>query len=305
MFIRTDSTKCGMLEMKIPKDKMFAELEKHVRSHNDIWFQVFSIGYEALMLANEILGGRHADDIVSANNEARSGPTRLLDLQVEQLLFTRLSAIDIYMVSEESNYPKPKSAKYFVIVDPIDGTDVAVRGIKFYAVNLAFGKLNNGQIYHSEIEFATVLSPQGIFYAGKNFGAFENGQPISVRNNCALDNAIVRMPRSPSLPDTLAKNILTGINFGSTGVELCYLARGSIDCYIETKLRKVFDYAAPAFIVLEAGGMVCDIGGNQISPNPISSSTSSTLLVSSTKELFHIILQELNAEPSSKYMKNA
>ena len=51
--------------------------------------------------------------------------------------------------------------------------------------------------------------------------------------------------------------------YGSAGINLSYLAMGSVDAYFEFGFH-IWDYAAPALIVTEAGGVVMDTTGAEL-----------------------------------------
>ena len=80
------------------------------------------------------------------------------------------SKIKVNVLSEEVGF-LDRGGKYTFVLDPIDGTRNAYRGIPFYSASLAIGKLKI-----SDIEYGIVKNiPTGdIFTAEKGFGAFYN-----------------------------------------------------------------------------------------------------------------------------------
>ena len=53
--------------------------------------------------------------------------------------------------------------------------------------------------------------------------------------------------------------------YGSAAIDLCYVACGRFDGFWEMSLN-LYDIAAGAFIVEQAGGAVCDFNGNSHYP---------------------------------------
>ena len=51
--------------------------------------------------------------------------------------------------------------------------------------------------------------------------------------------------------------------YGSAGLNLAYLAMGSVDAYFEFGFH-IWDYAAPALLVREAGGVTLDTAGGEV-----------------------------------------
>lgn len=169
------------------------------------------------------------------------------------------SKIKVNVLSEEIGYIDNRG-KYTVVIDPIDGTQNAVRGIPFYSISVAVGKKSL-----SDVEYGIVKNiPTGdVFQAEKGYGAFLNGKRI-----CA-----------PELPEReVISSLALGKNYDKTTIrlarkgkvrslacaslEMCMVAAGALDIYVVGKdyLRCV-DIAASTLIVREAGGFVTDIYG--------------------------------------------
>jgi len=53
--------------------------------------------------------------------------------------------------------------------------------------------------------------------------------------------------------------------FGSAALELCFVAEGIIDCFIDVRnLLRIFDVAAGIFIAKNAGANVTDLDGKSL-----------------------------------------
>ena len=172
------------------------------------------------------------------------------------------SKLKVNLLSEEVGFIDNKG-KYTFVLDPIDGTRNAYRGIPFYSVSIAIGKKNM-----KDIEYGIVKNiPTGdVFTAEKNFGAFFNNKQIRV----------------PDVPDKeLLSSLALGKNYdkytlrlakkdkvrslGSASLEMCMVALGALDYYVIGKeYIRVVDIAASSLILREAGGVVTNILGEDL-----------------------------------------
>ena len=101
------------------------------------------------------------------------------------------SKIKVNVLSEEAGFID-NGAEYTFVLDPLDGTRNAYRGIPFYSVSIGVGKKTI-----SDVEYGIVKNiPTGdVFTAEKGFGAFYNNKKIGV----------------PEVPD---KEILSSLTLG-------------------------------------------------------------------------------------------
>ena len=201
-----------------------------------------------------------------------------IDIVAEKIVIKTLeeSKIDLLLISEEigekfiGDKQKALKNQYKLIVDPIDGSNNAVRGIPFCSVSIAFAigeKISN-------IQKGVILDliTKDLYWAEKGKGAFKNGQKISVSTNIITDPCIFEVDfRLNELMDALIKykEIIKRIYrvrvMGSCALSLCQVAKGSIDAYINfKKSMRLVDLAAGFLILREAGGKVIDFEGNVI-----------------------------------------
>jgi len=254
------------------------------------WCEVFRASRAALGLAVKRLESNAAGRIRKARNVARAGASRTIDLYVERFLIKRLNSLGILVLSEETGLSRTRESDYFAILDPIDGTSMALRGTQFYSVAMACGRLNGGPILQRNVEFAVVSSPSGSFHALRGSGAFFNGEAIHTSQVHSIKDSTLRLPQKTPIRHHYLRRADSFIFLGSTSLEMCLVARGNIDAYIETKRRKVFDYAAATLIVQEAGGVVCDIRGKGLPQTPVKSLTRSTLIAAANHTLLTKII---------------
>ncbi len=151
------------------------------------------------------------------------------------------------------------------IVDPIDGTHSFAKGQYFWSISVALeidGVLEAGSV------FAPALDD--LYIAIKGQGATKNGKAISVSPEKSLDDSMIATGfaclRSYLVENNLKRfcriaEATTGQRrFGSAAMDLCLVADGQVDAFWEQELN-LYDVAAGALIVKEAGGTVTDFKG--------------------------------------------
>ncbi len=201
-----------------------------------------------------------------------------VDIVAERIIISTLerSNIDILLISEEigekyiGNKENALKNQYKLIVDPVDGSNNAVRGIPFCSVSIAFAigdKISN-------LEKAVIIDlvSKDLFWAEKGKGSFKNDQPISVSKNTINDSCIFEFDfRLNELMNALVeyKNIIRKIYrvrvMGSCALSLCQVAKGSLDAFINfKKSMRLVDLAAGLLIVKEAGGKIYTFEGKDL-----------------------------------------
>jgi myo-inositol-1(or 4)-monophosphatase len=157
--------------------------------------------------------------------------------------------------------------EYRWIIDPIDGTVSYLHEQPFFAVSIALSR-------REELILGAVYAPvlDELFFAEKGAGAVLNGEPIHVSREDQLDQSVVATGFI-CLRDNHEKNNLPAFNavaprvrgvrrFGAASLDLCYVAAGRLEAYWESNLN-IYDIAAGALILKEAGGMVTNYDGSQ------------------------------------------
>ncbi len=151
------------------------------------------------------------------------------------------------------------------IIDPLDGTTNYLHGFPQYAVSIAL--YENNEATHS-----VVYDPfkEELFSASKGQGAYLNEHRIRITNTRGFKDTLIGTGfpfKSPQYLDAylaMFKAIhpqVAGIRrAGSAALDLAYLAAGRMDGFWEIKLN-IWDIAAGALLVKEAGGFIGDFSG--------------------------------------------
>lgn len=178
---------------------------------------------------------------------------------------------DTRVVSEERGVIGRKSARWNVLVDPLDGSSNFERGIPFYCTSISVVQGNRMM----DTQFAVVrnLVNGDVYFAKKGRGATKNNRAIQTSGKSELGESFVAVDLCSGGPAVVARlAILLGsvkrqLHFGANALELCALAEGSLDGFVDIRARmRVTDFGAGYLIVKEAGGVVTGDRGEEIDP---------------------------------------
>lgn len=194
--------------------------------------------------------------------------SRRIDLIAEKTVIDmiRKRGIDATVIGEECG--RIEGRKGYVVMDAIDGTTNAVRGIPFYCCSLAYAT----DFRLSAVTDAAIidLARGDLYYASRGKGAFLNSKRISAKKESPADPMIgINVSGvKPSVVERLAPIIADADHtrqFGANALEMCFLARGFLDAYVDLrgKIRPT-DIAAGYLIVKEAGAKVYSDDGSDL-----------------------------------------
>jgi len=154
------------------------------------------------------------------------------------------------------------------IIDPIDGTTNYLHGFPVFCVSIAARKNN-------KLEAGVIYDPlrQEIFSASRGNGAQLEGKRIRVTAPKGLEGGLIGTGFPFKGDAEQLDRYLKGFRSislqasdirraGSAALDLAYVASGRLDGFWEYGL-KLWDIAAGELIVREAGGLVCDVNGQE------------------------------------------
>lgn len=203
-------------------------------------------------------------------------PTKMIDVVAEEKVIEVLknTGRSVTLVSEEIGELKigKKPSEAIFVVDPLDGTTNALKNIPFYGISLAIADssvktLNLLTLQDIEMGFVKNLATGDLYEAVKGKGASLNNENIipSSKENIegSLIGAYVRgaMDKMNKICKTVRRMRL----LGSVAIELCYVADGTYDAFLDIRGNlRVVDIAAAKLIVEEAGGIITNEHGNSL-----------------------------------------
>jgi myo-inositol-1(or 4)-monophosphatase len=216
-----------------------------------------SIALEAARAGAEVIRHRFGDSSNARVKGEAQGLVTDTDLAAEREIFDVLKKHSSYnILSEESGLLRNEPGKKWVI-DPLDGTSNFARGIPLFAVSIG---LMEGNDFLAGVIIDPIL--QNEYCAEKGGGAFLNGKRITIPALQPGFTPCIFLNHSYSETDRnhfieLAKQLAVPydtLKFGTTAVELCYLATGSADAFICSG-DSLWDFAAGVVIATEAGAV--------------------------------------------------
>jgi len=197
--------------------------------------------------------------------------SRRIDLIAEETAIgvVRKRGIEATIIGEECG--KIEGKEGYVIIDAIDGTTNAISGIPFYCCSVAYAT----DFYLSAVVDAAIidLTRGDLYYASKNKGAFLNGERIFVKQESTSDSTIgINVSGVKSeLVERLAPIIAQATHirqFGANALEMCFVARGFLDAYIDLRCKiRPTDVAAGYLIAKEAGAQIYSDNGSILESN--------------------------------------
>ncbi len=157
-----------------------------------------------------------------------------------------------------------KKPEFTFVIDPVDGTFNAVNNIPFFCVPVAIGSSDLSDIRYGYVKN---LVNGDIYTAEKGKGAFCNRRKIHVSSVSELSLlSVISYNHRPHAIPINNHNVRRVRVFGCAALELCYIASGIFDAFIDMRsMLRVTDIAASKLIVEEAGGIVTDGQGNRLS----------------------------------------
>jgi fructose-1,6-bisphosphatase/inositol monophosphatase family enzyme len=216
-------------------------------------------------------------------------PTKYVDKLAEDVAikFIKKADMNVNILSEEAGF-LDFGGEYTFVLDPVDGTRNAYRGIPFYSVSLGVGKSRL-----NDVEYGMVKNiPTGeVFFAERDCGAFLNKKRIGVPDVPAKEilSSITLGKNFDALTLSLAKKGVVR-SLGSASLEMCMVAIGALDFYVIGKeYLRVTDIAASTIIMREAGGVVTDIHGEELDMS-LSLDDRTSVIAACSDELVHKII---------------
>jgi myo-inositol-1(or 4)-monophosphatase len=233
------------------------------------WERLLLQATEKVQLAIQALAGRgNRGEVVGVG--ASGDRTIVADKKAEDGLIGALARVEgVRVLSEEAGDVGDSKAKLIAIVDPIDGSSNFERGIPFYCTSVAIANgASPGDIFFGIVR--NLVSGE-VYTATKGKGAKKNGRKIRTSKTRELSKAVTGIDISRASQKTLKRllplmgSVSRQVHYGANALELCLLAEGKTDAFVDVrgKMRTV-DFAAAQLIATEAGGVVSSPEGGDL-----------------------------------------
>jgi len=178
--------------------------------------------------------------------------TTAIDAAAERVVLERFRGEDVRIVSEEAGIEG--DGRWTIVVDPIDGSLNAKRGIPFFSVSIAVAEGDTmddvflGYVY----DFGTGEE----WTASRGEGALLDGEPLKERPKDTLEILSFEATTLAYVTERAAR--FTGVAhrlriIGSLAITLCHLAAGRLDGVVSLKGARSVDIAAAQLLIRERG----------------------------------------------------
>lgn len=242
---------------------------------------------------------------ISFNIGAGGDRSKKIDLAAEKALIDCLNKHEVSctLVSEEAGTKKigKEPSEYYVVTDPVDGTTNAVHGLPFCAHVVAVA--DGSYLKNVEIAIVSDIVHDITYTAQKNKGAFKNGRPIKPSKVKKIQDAVIGIDLNTiKIEDFLPK--LKGLfssgkhfrHFGANAQEICYVADGSTDAFVDIRGKlRVTDMVASYLILRESGGTILTPEGSELNV-PLEATQRVSFVCAANNELYKSVMEALNSK---------
>lgn len=179
----------------------------------------------------------------------RPGQYRI-DLVADEAALTVLRRAGVGILSEESGLEDPDN-ELVVVVDPVDGSTNASRGIPWYAISLCAVDVDGARA-----ALVTNLATGTRYEAVRGGGATRDGHPIRPSGATSISESLLVL--NGYSPRHLRWRQYRSL--GATALDLCSVADGRVDGTIDWAEDALgpWDYLGAMLVLTEAGGHVRD-----------------------------------------------
>jgi fructose-1,6-bisphosphatase/inositol monophosphatase family enzyme len=199
-----------------------------------------------------------------------------VDLVCDNVALAILHGAGCAVLSEESQRTGEWGENdIWVVMDPLDGSTNASRGVPWYATALC--ALDNTGMRASLV--VNQASGRDRYWATRGGGAFHNGNPIRPSSCTDIKKAVVGISGLPSFKPGWAQFRA----LGGAALDICLVADGSLDGWVDMNSHGVWDYLASSLICQEAGVQIAEISGRDYVTTEYNDKR--TLVVASTREI--------------------
>ncbi len=184
-------------------------------------------------------------------------PTTRADAILDGAILDIAADEGISVLSEEAGFVDHGSDAV-AVVDPLDGSRNAGRGIPFYCTSIAIGTGDLSRVHAGVVQN---LVTGDAYTAEQGKGAFLNDAPVTPRpfDPNEIMVAVIADYADPEMVDRLQRRKHHLRDLGSAALEMCLVGTGALDAFeVHRPWLRVIDIAAATLFIREAGGIVID-----------------------------------------------
>jgi myo-inositol-1(or 4)-monophosphatase len=222
--------------------------------------------------------------------------TTAIDAAAERVILARFEGLDATIVSEEIG--ERGSGRTRVVIDPIDGSLNAKRGIPFFSLSIAVAEGDT----MDDVGFAFVhdFGSGEEWVARRGEGVFLNGEPLGPqRPKDRIELLAFEATLTREVADKAAafNGVAHRIRImGSLALSLCHLAAGRLDAVCSLKPYRSVDVAAGQLLVRESRLAIANVDGDaRFEDAPLDLVPRSRIAAAGTDELCRQVVSRLSA----------
>lgn len=179
-----------------------------------------------------------------------------IDLVADEAALAVLDKAGFGVLSEESG-PHDIDAEYVAVLDPVDGSTNASRGVPWYACSVC--------VVDGDGPRATVVAnlASGVrYHAARGRGAYLDGRRLHASSCTAMGDAVVSFSGYPRRHMGWAQYRA----LGAAALELCAVADGTLDGFAAAGRSRLapWDYMGGILLCREAGACIDDQDGAEL-----------------------------------------
>jgi len=230
----------------------------------------------------ELPGRAEREPVVGAGEGGDD--TTAIDEAAERAILARFAGADRRIVSEEAGVSG--DGPWTIVVDPIDGSLNAKRGIPFFSLSIAVA---DGDTM-ADVAFAYVFD----FGTGEEWtatrggGARLDGRPLTERPKDEIEILSFEATTTSFVADHAARMVGVAHRLrimGSLAITLCHLAAGRVDGVVSLKGARSVDIAAAQLLVRERGFAIELVDEPPFASAPLDLEPRSRVVAAGTDEL--------------------
>ena len=246
----------------------------------------------------KIIGARLKREIPLHLDELRKGAplgkgaggdiTLPIDKRAEDIIIEEVErrGKPVTVVSEECGLKHINGGGPRLLIDPIDGSRNALSGVTLFSTSIAL--VDGDTIGSTVIGYVLNIISGDEFWAVRDHGSFLNGMLITTQEEDSC-KVIAYEAQSPGRDIVRVIPLISLFNrarcFGSTALDMAFLAQGAVSMLVIPSPSRSFDFAAGYLLVKEAGGIVSDLEGREIDGIEVSVKRATPVLASANREL--------------------
>jgi myo-inositol-1(or 4)-monophosphatase len=204
----------------------------------------------------------------------------VIDRAAEDAVFAEIEALGVPLIAvseERGELEIGEGGRVRVVIDPVDGSLNAKRGLPFACVSIAVA--SGPRMADVEVGFIAELDPRlssgdeprrgRDWWAVKGKGAFRDGEPLPPLRPGQLEILGLETARpelvaaaAPAIQSVGARRVRA---LGSVAMTLCLVAAGQLDAMLSLRPIRSVDAAAAQLLVTEAGGAVAFPADDELS----------------------------------------